>query len=235
MLVFHDVQQQQQHHTYIHHLDISFPNRGMKVYVVNEFTYLGKHVNYHNIHDGEVVARIALASTAFQVLRSFWSNKHANLGTKIAVYKAVVLPCMLYAVGTWATLPRHVHKLEVAHNAWLRKILGVTIMHHAPVKTLGTRCANIPSMPQLVTIYRLRWLRHLMRLKDNRVCKQLSFAGWVVNAKHPRGGPRKSWNNLVHDDVKSLKLPNRVRWYEACLDRAPWDARVVSAVLPSHG
>jgi len=61
MLVFHDVQQQQQHHTYIHHLDISFPNRGMKVYVVNEFTYLGKHVNYHNIHDGEVVARIALA------------------------------------------------------------------------------------------------------------------------------------------------------------------------------
>ena len=158
-----------------------------------------------------------------------------SVGTKIAVYKAVVLPCMLYATGTWAALPRHVHKLEVAHNAWLGKILGVTIMHHVPVTALRKRCANIPSMSQLITIYRLRWLGHLMRLKGNRVSKQLLFAGWVVNATRPRGGPRKRWNNMAYDDVKNLKLPNRVRWYEACLERAPWDARVVSAVLPIHG
>jgi hypothetical protein len=223
------------HRNHVEATGINISIRGMKVEVVNDFTYLGKHVNSHNTHDGEAVSRIALASRAFQVLRPFWSNKHVSVGTKIAVYKAVVLPCMLYAIGTWAALPRHVHKLEVAHNAWLRKILGVTIMHHVPVTALRKRCANIPSMSQLITIYRLRWLGHLMRLKDNRVCKQLLFAGWVVNAKRPRGGPRKRWNNLVHEDVKNLKLPSRIRWYEACLERAAWDARVVSAVLPSHG
>ena len=83
------------------------------------------------------------------------------------------------------------HKLEVAHNAWLRRILDVTIMHHVPVKTLRAKCANVPSMSQLVTVYRLRWLGHLMRLKDNRICKKMLFDGWVVNAKRPRGGPRK--------------------------------------------
>ena len=61
------------------------------------------------------------------------------------------------------------------------------------------------------------------------------FVGCVVNAKRPRGGPRKRWSNLAHDDVKNMKLPNRVRWYEACLERASSDARVFPAVLPSHG
>jgi len=218
------------------HMNINISIRGMHVEVVNDFTYLGKIVNCHNTHEGEVVSRIALASKAFQVLRPFWSNKHVNLSTKIAVYKAVVVPCLLYAVGTWATLPRHVHKLEVAHNAWLRKILGISIMHHVQVSAIRARCANMPSMSQLITIYRMRWLGHLMRLNTNRICKQMLFAGWVVNAKRPRGGPRKRWNNLAHDDItKCLKLPARVRWYDACLDRVFWDATVVNAVLPSHG
>jgi len=116
------------HMNHVDAMNMNVSIRDMKFEVVNDFTYLGKHVNCHNTHDGEVVA-----SRAFQVLRPFWSNKHVTVGTKIAVYKAVVLPCMLYATGTWAALPRHVHKLEVTHNAWLGKILSVTIIHHVPV------------------------------------------------------------------------------------------------------
>ena len=52
--------------------------------------------------DDEVNARIAKASAAFGRLRgSGWDQGGISLDTKLKVYKAVVLPTLLYACETW--------------------------------------------------------------------------------------------------------------------------------------
>ena len=58
--------------------------------------------------DDEVNARIAKASAAFGRLRgSIWDRSGIRLGTKLKVYRSVVLPTLLYACETWTVYQRH--------------------------------------------------------------------------------------------------------------------------------
>ena len=53
--------------------------------------------------DGEVIARNAKASVAFGRLRpNVWERNGIRLDTKLKLYKAVVLPTLLYACDTLA-------------------------------------------------------------------------------------------------------------------------------------
>ena len=58
--------------------------------------------------DDEITARIAKASVAFGRLRAnVWERNGIKLDTKLKVYKAVVLPTLLYACETWTVYQRH--------------------------------------------------------------------------------------------------------------------------------
>ena len=70
---------------------------GQNLKVGDKFTYL-RITLFRVVHiDNEVTARIAKASVTFGRLRAnAW-----DLDTNLNVYKAVVLPTLLYACGTW--------------------------------------------------------------------------------------------------------------------------------------
>ena len=73
-----------------------------KLKVVDKFTYLGSTLSRAVHIDDEVTARIAKASVAFRRLRAKdWARNGIKLDTKLKVYKAVVLPTLLYACQTW--------------------------------------------------------------------------------------------------------------------------------------
>ena len=58
--------------------------------------------------DDEVTARIAKASVAFGRLRANVLERNGiKLDTKLKVYKAVVLPTLLYTCETWTVYQRH--------------------------------------------------------------------------------------------------------------------------------
>ena len=69
-------------------------------------------------------AKIAQASVAFGILRgNVWDRSGISLNTKLKVYKAAVLPTLLYACETWRVYQRHAKRLDYFHTICLRKHL----------------------------------------------------------------------------------------------------------------
>ena len=91
--------------------------KGQRLQVVDKFTYLGITLaRFVHIGD-EVNARIAKAGAAFGRLRgSVWDRSGIRLDTKLKVYKAVVLPTLLYACERWTVYQRHAKRLNHFHT-----------------------------------------------------------------------------------------------------------------------
>ena len=63
-------------------------------------------------------------SVAFERLRAnVWERNGVKLDTKLKVYKAVVLPTLLYACETWTVYQHHAKRLNHFHLSCLRKLL----------------------------------------------------------------------------------------------------------------
>ena len=93
---------------------------GQKVKVVDKFTYLGSILSRAVHIDDEVTAK---TSVAFGRLRAnVWERNGIKLDTKLKVYKAVVLPTLLYACETWTAYQRHA-KRQLLPLSCLRKLL----------------------------------------------------------------------------------------------------------------
>ena len=100
--------------------------KGQRLQVVDKFTYLGSTLSRVVHIDDEVNARIAKASAAFGRLRgSVWDRSGIRLDTKLKVYKAVVLPALLYACETWTVYQRHAKRLNHFHTSCVRKLLKI--------------------------------------------------------------------------------------------------------------
>ena len=98
--------------------------KSQRLHVVDKFTYLGSTLSRAVHIDEEVNARIAKASAAFSRLRgSVWDRSGIRLDTKLKVYKAVVLPTLLYACEKWTIYQRHAKRLNHFHTSCLRKLL----------------------------------------------------------------------------------------------------------------
>ena len=76
----------------------SFKVNGEKLKVVEIVNYMGSTLSRAVHVDDEVTARIAKASVAFGRFRAnVWKRNGIKLDTNLKVYKAVVLPTLLYA------------------------------------------------------------------------------------------------------------------------------------------
>ena len=81
---------------------------GQKLASAEKFVYLGSTLSKSALLDEEIALRIARASTAFGRLQdSVWNREGLGSKTKLKVYRAVVLPSLLYAAETWTTYSRH--------------------------------------------------------------------------------------------------------------------------------
>ena len=81
--------------------------------VVDNFTYLGSTLS-RDVHiDDEGIQRIAKASAAFGNLRDkVWEREGLSTQAKLEVYKAAILPSLLYSCETWTVYSRHVKSLN---------------------------------------------------------------------------------------------------------------------------
>ena len=103
---------------------ITVTMNGQKLKVVDKFTHLGNTL-YIAVHiDNEVTARVEKASVPFGSLRAnVWGQNGIKIDTKLKVYKAVVLPTLLYACETWTVYQRHAKRLDHLHLCCLGKLL----------------------------------------------------------------------------------------------------------------
>ena len=103
--------------------------------MVSSFVYLGSCITMDCEIREEISSRIGKAAKAFGCLRnSIFRNKHLSTDTKRSVYKAVVLPILLYGSETWTVKSDNLRHLQTFHNQCVRSIMGITKYQHGKIE-----------------------------------------------------------------------------------------------------
>ena len=120
-----------------------------EVKVVHHFEYLGSIVSDDCSLDKEVESRIAKASRAFGSLsRILWYQRKIKRHTKLRLFRAVILPSLLYGCESCAHLAHHVSRLQSFVMRCLRIILGVSLWK----KLRNTAIRERAGMPRISTL-----------------------------------------------------------------------------------
>ena len=92
----------------------------------------------------EVALRISKAVKVFRAMyHQLWKRKQVTVATKVAVFRAAVLPVLLYGSEGWVLSEKERERLEVVQMKCLRTILGVTKFDHRRNEDIENRLANV--------------------------------------------------------------------------------------------
>ena len=181
---------------------------------VDHFTYLGSNLSTPANTDAEIQYSIKRPCAAYGRLQSsVFTERRIRTSTKILVYKAVLLPTLLYGSETWVTYRRHIKALKQFQQRTLIAILGVC---------WKDRTTNASILEQACTI----------SIEARLVKTQLCWAGHArhQSSKAERHSYSQYYQNLLQDadqsvafkaadsllNVDSSKLPNTNSMYNLC-------------------
>nr|VZI41720.1 unnamed protein product [Spirometra erinaceieuropaei] len=193
---------------------------GNQLQVVENFPYLGSTLSHNTKIDDEVANSISKASQAFGRLRSSVWNRHGlQLSTKLKMYKAVILPTLLYGAETWTVYTRQARRLNHFHLSCLRRILRMNWQDRIPDTEVLER-TGILRIYAILRQMQLRWSGHLVRLDDERLPKRL-FYGDVATGSRRQGGQIRRYKDTLKSSLKRLQI-NPTNWEELARDRPTW-------------
>ncbi|BHF60198.1 hypothetical protein SprV_0100316100 [Sparganum proliferum] len=193
---------------------------GTQLQVVENFPYLGSTLSHNTKIDDEVANRISKASQAFGRLQSTVWNRHGlQLSTKLKMYKAVILPTLLYGAETWAVYAKQARRLNHFHLSCLRRILRLNWQDRIPDTEVLER-TGIVSIYTMLRQMQLRWSGHLVRMDDERLPKRL-FYGDVATGSRRQGGQIRRYKDTLKYSLKRLQI-KPTNWEELAHDRPTW-------------
>ena len=170
---------------------------------VHTFCYLGDMLSSDGGCDHAVSARINKAWNKFRELKPILCAKSIGLNVKGKVYEACVRSCMVYGGETWAVSVENTRRLERTEMRMLRMMCGITLrdrFSNADVRNrFGIECVG-----DVIRRSRLRWFGHVERKQENDWAK--TMLTFEVAGKRIRGRPRKTWMEVVKNDLRSLGL-----------------------------
>nr|VZI19292.1 unnamed protein product [Spirometra erinaceieuropaei] len=103
------------------------------------------------------------------------------------MYKAVILPTLLYGAETWTVYAKQARRLNHFHLSCLRRILRLTWQDRIPDTDVLER-TGILSIYAILRQIQLRWSGHLMRMDDERLPKRF-FYGDVATVSNAAAQP----------------------------------------------
>nr|VZI35761.1 unnamed protein product [Spirometra erinaceieuropaei] len=193
---------------------------GTQLQVVVNFPYLGSTPSRNTKIDDEVANRISKASQAFGRLQStVWNRQGLQLSTKLKMYKAVILPTLLYGAETWTVYTRQARRLNHFHLSCLRRILRLNWQDRIPDTEVLERTV-ILSIYAVLKQMQLRWSGHLVRMDDERLPKRL-FYGDVATGSRRQGGQIRRYKDTLKSSLNRLQI-NPTNWEELARDRPTW-------------
>ena len=193
---------------------------GQKLEVTKKFPYLGSVMSDSATIDDEINLRVSRASSSFGRLREkVWKRRGLSFETKLQVYRAVVLPSLLYGSESWTVYSRHLQKLQSFHMRCLRQILHVKWQDHIP-DTEVLQMSNSRSIGSMLMESQLRWSGHIARMPDYRLPKRVFF-GELCSGDRSRGRPRKRYKDTLKVSLKRCEIEPE-SWEHVAQDRATW-------------
>merc|ERR1711963_318859 len=192
------------------------------------FIYLGSTLSRHANIDKEIARRLAKASVSFGSLREkVWEKSGISVTTKLQVYKAVVLPSLLYGCETWTVYARHAKKLNSFHMRCLRSILHIKWEDKIP-DTEVLEKAKAESVFSLLKRCQLRWAGHVFRMEDSRLPKQLLYSE-LADGSRKRGRPKLRFKDTLKASIKDCHIDPET-WEQSASDRPAWRHEVWKGV-----
>ena len=116
------------------------------------------------------------------------------------VYKAIVLPTLLYACETWTSYKRHLQLLERFHQWCLPKKLHTTWEDMQTITSVLEE-AKITSVEAMILQHQLRWTGHVVWMPDYHLPKQLLYSK-LKNGKRNAGGQQKRVKDCLKANLK---------------------------------
>ncbi|BHF61198.1 hypothetical protein SprV_0100417100 [Sparganum proliferum] len=189
---------------------------GTQLQVVENFPHLGSTFSRSTKIDDEIARRISKATQAFGRLKNTVWNRHGlQLSTKLKMYKAVILPTLLYGAETWAVYTKQAHRLNHFHLSCLRRILRLSWQDRIPDTGVLER-TGILSIYTMLRQMQLRWSGHLVRMDDERLPKRL-FYGDVATGSRRQGGQIRRYKDTLKSSLKRLQI-NPTNWEDLAHD-----------------
>ena len=196
-----------------------------KLDVVEEFTYLGCVVSADAQLGKDIANRLYKANKAFGGLnKRVWCNKNLRVATKIKVYKAIILPTLLYGAESWVHYRKHLRSLDRFHQRCLRRITKIHwydfVSNNEVLKHTG--CMSIHAMLQKT---QLRWAGHVSRMADHRLPK-ITLFGELATGFRKRGSPKFRYKDSLKKTLKSCMINHR-NWVSEAADRQNWRQKIL--------
>jgi hypothetical protein len=118
-------------------------------------------------------------------IQNLLSSRLLLKNVKIRIYKAIILPVVLYGCETWSLTIKKEHRLRVFENRVLRRIFGPKRdeMTGGWRKLYNEKLRDLycsPSIIRIIKSRRMRWAGHVARMEEKR------------NAPHGGSNPRPS-------------------------------------------
>jgi hypothetical protein len=122
---------------------------------------------------------------------------------KVRIYKAIILPVVLYGCETWSLAVRE-HKLRVFENRVLRRIFGpkrngVTGEWRKPHNEELHNLYSSPSIIGIIKSRRMKWAGHVARMWEKRNVYRLLVG--KPEGKTALGRPRRRWIDNIKMDM----------------------------------
>ena len=176
---------------------------GIKYEVVNHFCYLGDMLSAIGGAEASSIACIRSGWKKFRELLPLLTSRSFSLKVKGKLYSACVRCVMLYGSETWPLKEEDIQRIVRTDMQMIRWMCNVTLRDRKPSEELRDRL-HIPNITDLLRQRRLRWFGHVERMEDGNPVKE--SRNIEVPGRRGRGRPRKTWAQLIKDDLRQLNL-----------------------------
>ncbi|KAJ4428734.1 hypothetical protein ANN_25727 [Periplaneta americana] len=199
---------------------------------VEKFKYLGATVTNINDTREEIKRRINMGNACYYSVEKLLSYSLLSKNLKVRIYKAVILPVVLYGSETWTLTLREEQRLRVFENKILRKIFGAKKdevtgewrkLHNAELHALYSS----PDIIRNIKSRRLRWAGHVARMGESRNAYRVLVGR--PEGKRPLGRPRRRWEDNIKMYLREVGYDDR-DWINLVQDRDQWRAYVRAAM-----
>ena len=200
--------------------DININIRNQKIETVDSFTYLGCTITKDQRHDAEISVRLTKASKAFNSLRyAIWHRKSVSITARLRIFRARVIPVLLYGSETWALTIKQEHRITTFYNKCLRTIIRINLDDRMSNETL-LDITGQPSIANIMRRNRLRWFGHVNRNTNPDGSPSLirkTMFSYFHDEKRPDNiGRSKQWEDKILKDINELQIQN---WRRLTLGR----------------
>ena len=164
---------------------------GTSLKAVEHFTYMGSVISNDATVSKDLDNRLSKASSSFgRLSKRVWQSHSLRLSIKIMVYRAVVVPILLYGAENWVLYRKQIQLLERFYKRCLRFIIGIKWQDHVSNEEVLER-AILPSVESILLQTQLRWAGHVTRMQDVSMPKTVFFIE-LQAGKRDRGAAKKA-------------------------------------------